>query len=207
MPDALDDIGDVPGLEVYRATAAHMAAHMSYTFAALSAEELSPAQMSFIGLLEDARIEYKAIQDFPGLKKLWTSLLSIEHEEEPEHPTIVVLERLALMLLDASVRCDRDELNEFADQFHQQIAERQDDPQFSWHMGLELFNYFSARKEVPSLRILERIRLPYRDDNRFVWEFAELTWDVEYEYVPASQRQVRRQVSVIEMANEVGDCL
>ena len=205
MPDAVDDIGEIPGLEVYRATAAHMAAHMSYTFAALSAEELSPAQMSFIGLLEDARIEYKAIQDFPGLKKLWASLLSIEHEEEPEHPTIVVLERLALMLLDASVRCDRDELNDFADQFHQQIDERQDDAQYSWHMGLELFNYFSARKEVPSLRILERIRLPYRDDNRFIWEFAELTWDVEYEYVPASQRQVRKQVSVIEMANEV-DC-
>jgi hypothetical protein len=46
-------------------------------------------------------------------------------------------------------------------------------------MGLELFNLFAARKEVPSLRILERIRIPYRDDNRFVWEFAELTWQVE----------------------------
>jgi hypothetical protein len=205
MPDAVDDISDIPGLEVYRATAAHMAAHMSYTSAALSAEELSPAQMSFIGLLEDARIEYKAIQAFPGLKKLWGSLLALQYEEAPEHPTIVVLERLALMLLDAGVRCDQPELNEFTDRFHEQIAERQDDPQFSWHMGLELFNYFSARKEVPSLRILERIRLPYRDDNRFVWEFAELTWDVEYEYVPASQRQVRKQVSVIEMANEV-DC-
>jgi nitric oxide reductase NorD protein len=205
MPDALDDIGDIPGLEVYRATAAHMAAHMSYTFAALSAEELSPAQMSFIGLLEDARIEYKAIQDFPGLKKLWKSLLSIEHDEAPEHPTIVVLERLALMLLDASVRCDQEGLNEFADRFHEHIEAHQDDPQFSWRMGLELFNYFSARKEVPSLRILERIRLPYRDDNRFVWEYAEPSWDVEHEYVPASQRQVRKQVSVIEMANEV-DC-
>jgi len=205
MPDAVDDIGDVPGLEVYRATAAHMAAHMCYTTAPISAEELSPAQMSIIGLIEDARIEYKAIQDFPGLKKLWGSLLSIEHEEAPEHPTIEVLERFVLMLLDSSVRCDRDELNEFADQFHQQIHERQDDQQLCWHMGVELFNYFTARKEVPSLRILERIRLPYRDDNRFVWEFAELTWEVDNEYVPASQRQIRKQVSVIEMANEV-DC-
>jgi hypothetical protein len=205
MPDAVDDIGDIPGLEVYRATAAHMAAHMSYTTAAISAEELSPAQMSIIGLAEDARIEYKAIQDFPGLKKLWCSLLSIEHEEEPEHPTITVLERFALMLLDASVRSDRKELNDFADQFHEQIEARQDDQQLSWHLGMEVFNYFTARKEMPSLRILERIRLPYRDDNRFVWEFAELTWDTDYEYVPASQRQVRKQVSVIEMANEV-DC-
>lgn len=205
MPDAVDDIGNVPGLEVYRATAAHMAAHMSYTRAALSAEELSPAQMYFIGLLEDARVEYKAIRQFPGLKKLWHSLLSLEYEDAPEHPGMVVLEKVALMLLDDSVRCEYTELNEFAGRFHREIDERQDDTWFSWHMGLELFNYFSARREVPSLRILERIRIPYRDDNRFIWEFAELSWDVEHEYVPASQRQVRKQVSVMQMANEV-DC-
>ena len=205
MPDAVDNIGDIPGLEVYRATAAHMAAHMSYMPAAISAEELSPAQMSFIGLLEDARIEYRAIQEFPGLKKLWRSLLSLSYEQAPEHPAMLTLEKVALMLLDASVRCEFSELNEFADRFHEQINERQDDTRFSWHMGLELFNYFSARKEVPSLRILERIRIPYRDDNRFVWEFEELSWEVDNEYVPASQRQVRRQVSVMEMANEV-DC-
>ncbi len=205
MPDAVDDINDIPGLEVYRATAAHMAAHMSYMQAAISAEELSPAQMSFIGILEDARIEYKAIQSFPGLKRLWRSLLSIDYDEVPEHPGMLLLERMALMLLDAEVRSDDAELDAFAERFHAQIEERQDDTQFSWHMGLELFNLFSARKEVPSLRILERIRIPYRDDNRFVWEFAELTWDVDNEYVPASQRQVRKRVSVIEMANEV-DC-
>ena len=205
MPDAVDDIGDIPGLEVYRATAAHMAAHMMYTSAPISAEALSPAQMFFIGLLEDARIEYKAIQDFPGLKKLWCSLLSLEYDEAPEHPGMVILEKIALMLLDPEARCEQTGLNEFSDRFHQQIEERQDDHGFSWHMGIELFNYFAERKEVPSLRILERIRIPYRDDNRFVWEFEELTWNVDNEYVPASQRQVRRQVSVMEMANEV-DC-
>ncbi len=206
MPDAVDNIGAVPGLEVYRATAMHMAAHMSYTSAALSAEGLSPAQMSFIGILEDARIEYKAILEFPGLKKLWRSLLSISYDKAPEHPAMLSLERMALMLLDAEVRSEQSELNDFADRFHEQIDARRDDPQFSWHMGLELFNRFSARKEVPSLRILERIRISYRDDNRFIWEFAELTWDVDNEYVPASQRHVRRQVSVIEMANEEVGC-
>ncbi len=75
LPDAVDDIGPVKGLELYRAMAAHMAAHVSYTRSALSAEELSPAQMFFIGLLEDARVEYQAIQAFPGLKQLWGTLL------------------------------------------------------------------------------------------------------------------------------------
>ena len=205
LPDALDDIGDVPGLEVYRATSAHMAAHMVYSSAPISAEELSPAQMFFIGLLEDARVEYKAVQEFPGLKRLWKSLIEVSHEEEPEHPTMPILEHVALMLLDASVRIKDVELSAFVQHFYDQIDARQDDNQFSWHMGLELFNIFSARKEVPSLRILERIDISYRDDNRYVWMFEEFNWDAAAEYLPASQRQVRRQVSVIEMANEV-DC-
>jgi hypothetical protein len=205
LPDALDNYGDVPGLEVYRATAAHMAAHMSYSTVPISAEGLSPAQMFFIGLIEDARVEYKAVKDFPGLKKLWRTLMEVPSEEKPEHPTMPILEHFALMLLDDSLSSDDQELNTLAQHFHENIAEKQDDNNFSWHLGLELFNLFSARKEVPSLRILERIDIPYRDDNRYVWEFEEFTWEAETEYVPASQRQVRKQVSVIEMANEV-DC-
>ncbi|MDX2477227.1 MAG: nitric oxide reductase activation protein NorD, partial [Gammaproteobacteria bacterium] len=205
LPDALDDYGDVAGLEVYRATAAHMASHMVYSSTPISAEGLSPAQMFFIGLVEDARVEYKAIKEFPGLKKLWRTLMEVPSEEEPEHPTMPVLEQFSLMLLDETAISGDQELNAIGKKFHDEIAARQDDNNYSWHLGLEVFNLFSARKEVPSLRILERIDIPYRDDNRYVWEFEEFSWEVEHEYVAASQRQVRRQVSVIEMANEV-DC-
>ncbi|MBN4080210.1 nitric oxide reductase activation protein NorD [Beggiatoa alba] len=205
MPDAVDNMGDIPGLELYRATAAHMAAHMCYSSAPISAEQLSPAQLFFIGFIEDARVEYKAVKDFPGLKKLWAALLQLDLGDNVEHKTMLVLEHLALMLLDSSVTSDDAELNAFVETFHSQIEQRQDDNQLSWHLGLECFNIFTQRKEVPSLRILERIRIPYRDDNRFVWEFEEFDWETETEYVPASQRQVHRQVSVMEMANEV-DC-
>jgi hypothetical protein len=210
MPDAVDDIGPdgnkIAGLELYRATAAHMASHMCYSTAPISAEQLSPAQMFFIGFLEDARIEYKASNDFPGLKKLWMALLKIaDDDEQPEHPTMLVLEHIALMLMDNTVKTDDAQITDFVEKFHNEIEERQDDNQFSWHMGLELFNILAARKVVPSLRILERIRIPYRDDNRYVWEFEEFDSNVEFEYVSASQRQVRKTVSVIEMANEV-DC-
>ncbi len=205
MPDAVDAIGDISGLELYRATSAHMAAHICYTSSRISAEELSPAQMFFIALVEDARVEYKAIREFPGLKKLWRSLLVLEYEDEPEHKTIPVLEHFALMLLDASERSDDEELNALADRFHEEIEERQDDNRFSWNLGVDLFNLFMARREVPSLRILDRIRIPYRDDNRFVWEFEEFDWNQGTEYLPASQRQVRRTVSVMEMINEL-DC-
>lgn len=209
MPDAVDDAGEgdnkIAGLELYRATAAHMASHMAYSTGPISAEQLSPAQMWFIGFLEDARIEYKATTAFPGLQKLWVSLLHVKGDGDVEHPTMQVLEHIALMLMDNSVQSTDADISRFVAKFHAEIETEQDNNNYSWHMGLELFNLFTARKEVPSLRILERIRIPYRDDNRYVWEVEELEWNTEYEYVPASQRQVRRQVSVMEMANEV-DC-
>ncbi len=205
LPDALDDLGGIAGLELYRATAAHMASHMVYTRASLSAEQLSPAQMFFIGLIEDARIEYKAINSFPGLKKLWAALMKVEYEEPVEHESILILEHLALQLLDADVKGDDEALNRFVEKFHTDIAEKQDDSHFSWLMGVELYNIFSARKAVPSLRILERYRIPYRDDNRIIWHFEDIDWDAGAEYLPAFQRQIRVQVSPLMMAHEV-DC-
>ncbi|MBI5042154.1 MAG: VWA domain-containing protein [Gammaproteobacteria bacterium] len=205
MPDAVDALGDIAGLELYRATAAHMAAHICYTKSRISAEQLSPAQMFFIALVEDARIEYKAIKDFPGLKKLWRSLLVLDYEEATEHDTLPILEKFALQLLDASYPSDDAELNAIAQRFHDGIEQNQDNNQFSWHLGMELFHLFMERREVPSLRILNRIRIPYRDDNRYVWEFEEFDWEQGVDYLAATQRQVRRKVSAIEMANEV-DC-
>ncbi|HFE32730.1 MAG TPA: VWA domain-containing protein, partial [Gammaproteobacteria bacterium] len=205
LPDAVDGIGGVTGHELYRAMVVHQGAHLMYTHEPLSAEQLSPAQMFFIGFMEDARIEYCTVQNFPGLKKLWGALLSIEHTEAPLHPTVALLERLALMLLDAAVRSDDAEVNALAERFHTNIEANRGNPQFSWHMGLELFNLLATRRDVPSLRILESLRIPYRDDNRLLWDFDEFAWVDDVEYVAASQRQVRKYVSAIEMANEV-DC-
>jgi nitric oxide reductase NorD protein len=205
LPDAVDALGDVSGLEVYRAIAAHLAAHVYYTRSGLSAQELSPAQMFFIGFMEDARVEYCAADQFPGLRKLWRSLLNLRHDGRLEHPTAEALEELARMLNDPQRRCEDGDLNAFADKFHAGIGQHMLDGQFSWDLGLELFNLYAARKDVPSLRILESLRIPYRDDNRFVWHFEEISWEQGADYVPASQRQVRKTVSVLEMVNEL-DC-
>lgn len=205
LPDALDGIGSVSGHELYRAMVVHQAAHIMYTKEPLSAEQLSPAQLFFIGLLDDARVEYCAVQNFPGLKKLWGALLSLDHEDKPLHPTVPLLEKMALMLLDGSVVSDDSELNDLAEKFHLNIEVNKDDPNFSWHMGLELFNLLATRKDVPSLRVLESLRIPYRDDNRLLWDFNEFSWQDGAEYVAASQLQVRKYVSAVEMANEV-DC-
>jgi hypothetical protein len=206
LPDAVDDLGEVSGYDVYRAMAAHQAAHITYTSEPLSAEQLSQAHLFFIGLIEDARVEWNAIQAFPGLQKLWGSLLTQEHATSLEHPTVETLERVAIGLIDPTVVLDDPNLNQLLQKFHNQISLSPLSNSISWDLGLELYHYFAATKDVPSLRILNTIRIPYRDDNRFIWEFEEFNWETHgAQYIPASQRQVRKYVSVLEMAHEV-DC-
>ena len=206
LPDAVDDHGEVSGYDVYRAMAAHQAAHIAYTSEPLSAEQLSQAHLFFIGLIEDARVEWNAIQAFPGLQKLWGSLLTRQHTTSLEHPTVEMLERVAIGLIDPNTVLDNPNLNQLLQKFHNQISLSPLNNSISWDLGLELYHYFAATKDVPSLRILNTIRIPYRDDNRFIWEFEEFNWETHgAQYIPASQRQVRKYVSVLEMAHEV-DC-
>ena len=204
LPDALDDLGDLSGLELYRAMAAHQAAHLHYATAPISAEQLTPAQMFFIGLIEDARVEWLAVQAFPGLAKLWGRLLRLERDDRVEHETVRWLEAFAALLNDPSATTGHAALDALGARFHAEIEARADDNRLSWAMGLELFHIFAATRDVPSLRILNTLRIPYRDDNRFVWAFEAFDWATHgAEYIPASQRQVRKYVSVMEMAHEV----
>ena len=206
LPDAVDPIGGVIGLDIYRAQAAHLAAHLSHTTSAIPKGELSPAQQFLIGLIEDARVEYLAAQAFPGLKKLWGTLLAIEHPADTEHDSLPLLERFVHSLNDGTVSAGDRELDAIAARFHADIVSRQDDPRFSTDLGMDLFRLLSGRKAMPSLRILESIRLTYRDDNRIVWDCNPLDKPARgADFVPAWQRQVRKYVSAVEMANEV-DC-
>lgn len=206
LPDAYDDYRGIPGVDIYRAAAAHAASHVSYTNAALSAEALNPVQMFLIGLFEDARIEYQASQEFPGLQKLWlrfyTALASAEETEPEHHPMVDLLVRLAHTLLDAQHQDPHPVVKMMAERFYQRAFQEADNHQMSWDLGVELYNRLKQEVAIPSLRILEQFPIPYRDDNRFIWEFDEQLWE-EIEYIAASQRQVRKTVNLMEMVNEL----
>jgi hypothetical protein len=209
VPDAYDAFHGISGVETYRAAAAHCAAHMVYTRKPISAEQLSPAQMKFIELFEDARVERLAIHDFPGLKKLWlqffTAPLGVDEDAREMHPAMDLMVRMSHALLDEDYRDEEEALNEAALRFRARLEEDPENNQISWDAGIELYNQFVEMTALPNLRILEDWPVPYRDDNRYVWSFSEI--DALYgeaDYIPAPQ-QVRRNVSVIEMANEL-DC-
>jgi hypothetical protein len=210
LPDAYDAFRGISGMDVYRAAAAHCAAHMVHTTEPISAEQLSQAQMKFIELFEDARVEYLAGQDFPGLKKLWlkffTAPLTENDEAEELHESMDLMMRMARALLDETYEDEADFINRQAADFLAKLAEDPNNNQLSWDAGIEFYNQIVKHAAIPSVRILENMPIPYRDDNRYIWEFSENMFVAEgVDYLPASQQQVRKYVSAVEMANEV-DC-
>lgn len=208
LPDAFDTFRGISGIEIYRAAAAHCAAHMVYTRAPLSAEQLTPAQMKFIDLFEDARVEYLAIRDFPGLKKLWLSFfnnpLTLADDITDMHPTLELMMRMAQALLDENYRDDEDDINAIAEAFRVALGKDPQQNRISWMAGIDFYNRVAEKAAIPNLRQIENMPIPYRDDNRYVWAFAENLFESRgAEYLPESNKQVRRYVNIIEMANEV----
>lgn len=204
LPDALNDLGDIKGAELYRAMAAHMASHLMYTSAAISMEQLNPQQMFFIEMMEDARVEYNAIKQFPGLKKLWMKVAKagMDAQALSEKSTAYRLEQLAFALMDADYALDDPALAVVAEQFHAQVEANLENEKWSWDMGLLLYNVLNqAVSKWESLTDISRLRFPYRDDNRLIWASEE--WADLGAASGGYKETVRRHVSVMEMINEI----
>jgi Mg-chelatase subunit ChlD len=207
VPDAYDDHDGATGLTLYRAAAAHAAAHLVYTRSALSAESLSPLQMAFIGLVEDARVEALAVREFPGLRPIWAQFHRVEATAQPSWSA--QLSRLARALLDPGYADD----GILAVEGRRLFAAAQDrlsDNTISWEIGAELAALAAggrldsaAGARLPAYNPrTDLVQAPYRDDNRYLWEFDEATDGPGAEVLPWMQGQVRRKVNLMEFINE-----
>lgn len=199
LPDAYDDHEGVSGLELYRAAAAHCAAHVVETKTPISAEALTPYQMAVISVIEDARVEALSIRRFPGLKQLWAKL----HSATPDMNATVGdhLNRLARALLDDSY-ADADPWIVEGRALFAAAQDRLQDNQVSWDIGVTLAHKLQSKRMAFSPRT-DLLTAPYRDDNRYFWEFAEFDFDKAANAGYDAVKQVRKNVSVMEMANEI----
>ncbi len=199
LPDAFDDYNGLAATEVCRAAATHAAAHLVYTHTPISAESLNPMQMAVISLIEDARVEALAIRRFPGLRPLWASL----HDATPDRNASVRdwLDRLARALLDPAYE-DNDAWIAEGRALFAQAQDRLDSNQTSWDIGVQLAHSL-AQKKIPFNPRNDVLTAPYRDDNRYFWAFEEFDFDKSVAAGYEAVKQVRKHVSVMEMANEV----
>lgn len=197
LADAYDDWHDVAGLELYRAAAAHAAAHLVYTAQPMSAEALTPLQMALIALVEDARVEQLAIRAFPGLGPLWRKL----HEAAPADDATIGdwLGRIARALLDPDYRDDAPLIAKARLLFAERSAGLESN-EVSWDIGVALSHDLSLIGINYQPRS-DLLGAPYRDDNRFIWEFTEAADFASA--VPWQEQQVVKHVNLMEFVNEV----
>ncbi len=201
LPDAFDDYeidgqDPVSGMDIYRASAAHAAAHIMFSHYDTQAEELTDLQRLMIGVIEDARVEALAVKAFPGLRPLWLKLLPVATEgEDGLRP---VLDRLARALLDEDYADDHPLVIQ-ARQAMGAVEARLEQPEIAREIGLPLAEQVTALG-IPFNARTDYYSTPYRDDNRFLWELPD---NSDYEVLPGERAQVRKYVSVMEMINEV----
>ncbi|MEZ8128212.1 nitric oxide reductase activation protein NorD [Enterovibrio norvegicus] len=187
--------GVLSGTHLYRAAAAHCAAHLYYS-EPINNDAFSVCEKHCIALIEDARIEALAIRHFGGLKRLWAPFYAND-DRHCQHDMLSTL-RSALfeqhyagssVVISACVERFNDLLNGTQAHAMQCVSD----------VGCWL------AKQIATHQMMETVDDPsswpiYRDDNQWLWNHHDAN-DLPSLQLP----QVTRTVSVMEMVNEI-DC-
>ena len=182
LPDVYDERADIQGIDRYRAALAHMAAHRRWS-TPIFADNFSPAQRLAIECFEDARVDALALRSYPGLRRLFTAL----------HPNPVagscnpathscLRHRLAVLsraLFDPPQRFQNVQVSDWVQRFHALLA--QGESSTSEIAGLALSYLAKTRLQSDQLpdTWFDDTVVDYRDDNRHLWRFHELSDDEE----------------------------
>ncbi|MDD5300692.1 MAG: VWA domain-containing protein [Gallionella sp.] len=166
----------ISGLDRYRAVLAHIAGHRRWT-TAIFADNFSPFQRMAVEFLEDSRVEYLAMREYPGLHRIFTALHPIPAENacDPEQES-GVRHRLALLsraILDPQHPYQNPQIVEFAQRFHDLM--QHSDMSTSEIAELAVSFVAKTRRQSDQLAKIhfKDTVVEYRDDNRQMWKFIE----------------------------------
>ena len=176
IPDVYDDKGAVTGIDRYRAILAHMAAHQRWG-GKIVADNYSPFQRMAVEIIEDSRVEFLAMQEYPGLRKLFTALHPVPEENACDTETESCLRHRLTMLSYAILNPEHSYTNkdviEFSQRFYEMMQKDETATKDSASIGLS----FVARTrrqtdQLPKVHFKDT-EIDYRDDNRHMWLFIE----------------------------------
>lgn len=186
LPDVYDDRRGISGLDRYRAALAHMAAHRRWS-TAIFADNYSPFQRLAIECLEDARVDALAMRTYPGLRRILLALHPAPVEGACNEQTQSCLRhRLALLsraLLDAPDTpshgyCGPD-LNTYVQRFHALLATGEASTAQIAELALSYVAKTRRQSDQSANTYFQDTEVDYRDDNRHLWKFHELSDDEE----------------------------
>lgn len=157
---------------LYRAAAAHAAAHRVFSTVQFERRQLKPLQLALIGLLEDARVEQCAIDAMPGLRRLWLQFFDARIRTDSSASTVdsaeALLLRLARGLLDPHSDDDHPWVAK-GRQLYQASQAAGSDPLALREVGILLGNDLGQMRVQFNARhyLVEPL---YRDDNLALWD-------------------------------------
>jgi len=195
LPDVYDDFlpsspcvgkGGVRGIDRYRALLAHVSAHRRWT-KPLMADNFSPFQRISIEVFEDSRVEWLAMREYPGLRKLWCTLHPAPAEIEHEDGVSYIRHRLTMMsraLLDPGHGYTHPLIIKYAGQFHALMETGNADTKSMIDLGVHFISESRLRSDSSAKVYFDQTEIDYRDDNRLMWRFFEDGDEEVYEARP-----------------------
>jgi len=182
LPDVLLARAGISGPDRYRATLAHMAAHRRWS-SAIFADNYSPFQRMAIEFFEDARVDTLAMREYPGLRRLFMALHPQPAEGACNPATHSCLRhRLAMMsraLMDSAHGYQDAKLNEFAACFSALLAQGESSTPEVAGLALSYVAQTRLQSDQLATTYFTDTEVDYRDDNRHLWRFYELSDDEE----------------------------
>lgn len=182
LPDVYIDAHGIAGIDRYRAALAHMAAHRRWT-TSIFADNYSPFQRMAIEFFEDSRVEYLAMRQYPGLRRIFLALHPKPEEDACDLDLVsAVRHRLSMMsraLLDGCHHYQNPYIIDFTRRFHEIMAAGES----STREIADLAVQFVARTrrqsdQLPNVHFKDT-EVDYRDDNRHMWRYHENSDDEE----------------------------
>ena len=182
LPDVYEEFNGISGLDRYRASLAHIAGHKKWS-SPIFADNLSPLQRLAIEYVEDARIDYLTMKQYPGLRKIILTLhpSPIEHECDSQKYSCIRhrLATLSRAILDPEHSYQDKILVEFAMDLRAKLSQEELSTEKISHLALS----FAAKTRLQSDQLpdtyFKDTEISYRDDNRSLWKFYELSDDEE----------------------------
>jgi len=192
IPDVYDDDRGVKGIDRYRAALAHMAAHRRWS-QKMVVDNWSPFQRLAVETFEDSRVEYLAMQRFPGLRKIFLALHPIPDEKALtlENTSLINL-RLAMVsraILDPDYQYENADVREFVGRFFAEMERNGSRSEDMAMIALSFIGRTRKQSDASPNTYFVNTEVDYRDDNRHLWIYIEQGDDEETTFEHLDQKQ------------------
>jgi len=178
LPDALEDLNGVSGLNRYRAILAHMAAHRRWS-RKMVVDNWSPFQRLAVETFEDCRVDLLAMREYPGLRQWFLTLHPVPDEADLALPDISTIRlRLAVFsraALDPDYRAGlrHEVIREYVDRFLALLEDGESSSEEVASLALSFIARTRTQDDLLPKIYFDNTEAPYRDDNRHLWIYIE----------------------------------